>query len=412
MFLLIIILIVIIIVVANGNNNKSQNLNNKNDFHNTKSNYGNSYPGITIEEAKKAPYAFEIEGTSLIWFTACEQFYTGDTLYLPYGITEFYGLGLREESRIKKVVVPDTVAEIGHLAFGNCKYIEEVVLPDNLTSIDRCAFLGCERLSKINIPSKLQFVGDEAFANTNIKSLDFNENVELGKDIFVTIEPIYNNFKKTTIKRKTNSSKKTKDSVKEENKNMSAINCEDYYYVVFKNHRNEEEDCFMAKNNQYSKNEIQKQLEKDIRDGYEWNIEHGGMGFSYDDKKGLRSALWAIHNDFKMITRDVDPIESKEFKDLKALKSKMERIDVYIDASNYYEEEDGDPIDSSDYSNLQELLDEYGEIDLKLYSKDKKILFDSYYYFDTEEEVEKYLNKKISKVYFSENYNRLTVYLK
>lgn len=66
---------------------------------------------------------------------------------------------------VNKVVIPDTVKEIGNYAFYNCKSLEEVVLPDGITQIGAAVFYGCSSLKKINWPSSMNYVPPEMFFN-------------------------------------------------------------------------------------------------------------------------------------------------------------------------------------------------------------------------------------------------------
>ena len=63
-----------------------------------------------------------------------------------------------------KLVIPNSVTEIGTGAFQNCKYLKEIILPDGLTNIADSLFYKCNELEKVNIPNSVTEIGSYAFA--------------------------------------------------------------------------------------------------------------------------------------------------------------------------------------------------------------------------------------------------------
>lgn len=66
---------------------------------------------------------------------------------------------------IKKVVIPDTVEEVGQACFQGCTALEEVVLPAPLKKIGDMMFYGCESLTTLNIPEAVEEIGIFAFSD-------------------------------------------------------------------------------------------------------------------------------------------------------------------------------------------------------------------------------------------------------
>lgn len=64
----------------------------------------------------------------------------------------------------EKVIIPDSVTEIGKNAFAGCKKLKEVNFPSSLTTIGENAFRDT-KLTKVIIPSTVTQVGEGAFAN-------------------------------------------------------------------------------------------------------------------------------------------------------------------------------------------------------------------------------------------------------
>ena len=107
------------------------------------------------------------------------------------------GHAFREQNKITKVVIPETVKKIGNRAFLNCTSLTSVSIPDTVHTIDSYAFSGCtalkdivlpsslkeirdrlfencQSLAEINIPSGVRYIDIEAFANcTNLKKITF-----------------------------------------------------------------------------------------------------------------------------------------------------------------------------------------------------------------------------------------------
>lgn len=87
----------------------------------------------------------------------------------------------REDSRIKSVQVSEGITSLGSrysYLFMNCKNLTSVMLPESLTNIGEMAFYGCENLKNINIPSGLTSIGRSAF--NGCKSLSGSINIPTG----------------------------------------------------------------------------------------------------------------------------------------------------------------------------------------------------------------------------------------
>ena len=57
---------------------------------------------------------------------------------------------------IKKIIIPDSVTEIGDLSFIECYGLKEVIIPDSVNKIGSCAFDDCINLEKIYIPDSVK----------------------------------------------------------------------------------------------------------------------------------------------------------------------------------------------------------------------------------------------------------------
>ncbi len=73
-------------------------------------------------------------------------------------------------TKVKSVVMPDTVVQIANSAFDGCMKLEKITLSKNIKQIDPMAFYGCENLKKVNIPEGIKKIN--AYTFYGCKSLD------------------------------------------------------------------------------------------------------------------------------------------------------------------------------------------------------------------------------------------------
>ena len=71
---------------------------------------------------------------------------------------------LHYKGKSSKVVIPDSVTEIGMHAFRSCSSLSSITIPDSVTKIGNGAFCGCESLKEISIPKDCE-VDERAFDN-------------------------------------------------------------------------------------------------------------------------------------------------------------------------------------------------------------------------------------------------------
>ena len=76
-------------------------------------------------------------------------------------------------TRIKRVILPDSIMRIGNSSFANCERLREVDWSSNLKQIGDMAFFCCGALSDFVMPESLQKIGKYAFYKcTSLHSLD------------------------------------------------------------------------------------------------------------------------------------------------------------------------------------------------------------------------------------------------
>ena len=82
----------------------------------------------------------------------------GNKVTLVYNslITEIGDDAFNGESSLKSVEIPNSVTEIGNLAFA-CTSLKSIELPDSVTEIGGGAFAECTSLKKVRIPKNTHF---------------------------------------------------------------------------------------------------------------------------------------------------------------------------------------------------------------------------------------------------------------
>ncbi len=85
---------------------------------------------------------------------------------------------------ITTIDVPSSVTTIGERAFVGCQNIQTLILHEGLLSIEDQAFFGTS-ISKLQLPNSVQYIGDEAFSDTELEGEFFvSANVQfIGKAI-------------------------------------------------------------------------------------------------------------------------------------------------------------------------------------------------------------------------------------
>lgn len=91
--------------------------------------------------------------------------YTGkaDKVTIPDHVNKIVG-GAFEKSKIKHVVIPDSVTEIGAEAFYDCRHLQEVRLPQAVEKMGTSVFAGCSKLKSVQFPNGLSEVPDYTFS--------------------------------------------------------------------------------------------------------------------------------------------------------------------------------------------------------------------------------------------------------
>lgn len=81
---------------------------------------------------------------------------------LPEKATAIGYSAFRDCSRLKEIIMPDTLQQIGSEAFYQAN-LKEVTIPQNVTTIGSYAFYNCDKLRTVNIPSRVKRLEEYMF---------------------------------------------------------------------------------------------------------------------------------------------------------------------------------------------------------------------------------------------------------
>ena len=89
-------------------------------------------------------------------------------------------------TRIKSIIIPDSVTTIGSHAFEGCSSLTSIEIPESVTSIGDSAFKSCSSLTSIEIPDSVTIIGGNAFAEcSSLTSIEIPSSVtEIGSSAF------------------------------------------------------------------------------------------------------------------------------------------------------------------------------------------------------------------------------------
>lgn len=121
-----------------------------------------------------------ILGSTLVDALDC----TEENVVVPDGITRiaadcFSNTDDRTGTIIKSVSLPDSLKEIGSMAFCNLEELESIDIPDSVETIGSSAFSDCYKLSKANLPKSLKEISCNLFRNTAIEEIEIPESVKI-----------------------------------------------------------------------------------------------------------------------------------------------------------------------------------------------------------------------------------------
>ncbi|WP_461255834.1 leucine-rich repeat domain-containing protein [Treponema sp. R80B11-R83G3] len=81
--------------------------------------------------------------------------------------------------------IPDSVTNIGKVAFECCYSLTGITIPNSVISIELAAFYSCTRLTSVTIPNSVINIGNSAFEGcTSLTSVTFVTGSDIDNDDF------------------------------------------------------------------------------------------------------------------------------------------------------------------------------------------------------------------------------------
>lgn len=144
----------------------------------------------TINVSPASPYYSSVDGvlydkarTRLI---RCPRTLTA--VSVPFGVKIIGAYSFMACQKLANIAIPSTVVDIEEDAFYNCRFVS-IALPDSLSNIGNVAFCSCTNLAQVVLPSSVTNVGYGAFSwCKSLQSVIFqNDAPMVGEDAFANV---------------------------------------------------------------------------------------------------------------------------------------------------------------------------------------------------------------------------------
>ena len=95
------------------------------------------------------------------------------TIIIPDTVTSIGGVAFYYCTNLQYIEIPESVTYIGNYAFGYCKSLKNVILPSQMTILEEGLFSYCSNLLTVQLPKKLETIRYDAFGNCiNLLTID------------------------------------------------------------------------------------------------------------------------------------------------------------------------------------------------------------------------------------------------
>ena len=103
---------------------------------------------------------------------------------IPEGTTFIPNEAFLDCELLEEVIIPDSVMQIGVVAFKGCKSLKKVKLPTNLEILEDFAFSECSSLDEVDIPESLHYFAYGVFSHcTNLKKVNSHNDINYINDL-------------------------------------------------------------------------------------------------------------------------------------------------------------------------------------------------------------------------------------
>lgn len=113
-----------------------------------------------LENDRAMGVEFNPTGTELLRYPADRT----DSFYeIPYGVTKIADNAFRHRTHLTRIIIAESVNEIGSGTFSGCRALTAITLPDSVTKIDEGAFADCISLTAFSVPAQVADMGESIF---------------------------------------------------------------------------------------------------------------------------------------------------------------------------------------------------------------------------------------------------------
>ena len=139
----------------------------------------NDFMKLSFEEKNKITDIEFEEGTKIIDNNALAQYKKIKNIYIPATV-ESIGTNVFAFTSIEKLIIPDSVKQIGWHMCTSCPNLKFVKISDNIEKIGSFNFIGCDKLEKIFCKNRV--FKEEAFLDAFIDNGGLEYSTEMTLD--------------------------------------------------------------------------------------------------------------------------------------------------------------------------------------------------------------------------------------
>ena len=131
---------------------------------------GCAFQGCTALKSITIPNS--VQTIEIYTFYGCSSL---ESVTIPNSVHKIESWAFLNCSALASITIPSSVTSIKYEAFSGCTALKSITIPNRITSIENKTFYGCTALTSITIPASVKRIGKEAFADSGLTSVTFEE---------------------------------------------------------------------------------------------------------------------------------------------------------------------------------------------------------------------------------------------